>query len=378
MAIFSNLLGRVRSTFDPDSLAMTRALLAGDYDAAAQMAERFRRLQAEHDRLQMRGRRKEVDAKFGDSPFAGNADAAFDDGLPSDHESTQAIGVDLAFNRSEPFDPAGPAHEVAADVNPASMQEGFDRQQEHSIAERRARETGRNPMDILREMRGLPALPRPEAPRDAAKPRPSPRNPAAENHIFEEKLRRGGGLNGYGYVPTERDVNLLARALFSEFGNVASWQDMRSGGWSMINRIRPAARRDRNELGRTLAEVLETTNPNGVQQYSFMPRGGVDAPGGSDQWRLSARPEALTGPNRKSWELANQTARDLLGGTLNDPTGGATFFRHRSIPEDDFWRSLIPSPYRSPTAENFFHHVPSEPPRLMSPQKPTIRGRSPR
>jgi hypothetical protein len=197
---------------------------------------------------------------------------------------------------------------------------------------------------------------------------------------FQAKLHGSGGINGRGYIPVERDVNIMARTLFTEFGNIDSWQDMPAGGWSIVNRIRPSERWPsyRNELGRSLREVLETINPNGTQQYSFMPRGGIDAPGGHRRWHASEHPEQLTGDDRKAWELADRTARAILGGSLSDPTGGAIFFRSRRAPEDEFWRSLVPSVYRSPRDENFIYHHPDEAPQPLRPQSRLIGDGSPR
>ena len=205
------------------------------------------------------------------------------------------------------------------------------------------------------------------------KPAAAPHDHAAEERDFRAKLG-AEGLNRFGYIPGETDVNLLARALYSEFGQIGSWEDMRAGAWTIINRIRPAAgrpgHRARFELAANLPDVLSRRGPGGTPQYSFMPAGGVAAPGGSPGWRQSATPQRLTGNNRKAWELAVMTAQDVLGGSVPDPTGGATAFHNQSMgvpPDARGWfgraldRTIALSPYSSPTGQNYFYRVLEDP-----------------
>ena len=101
-------------------------------------------------------------------------------------------------------------------------------------------------------------------------------------------------------------------------------------------------------------------------QFSFMPR--ESAPRGDPQWQLSAHPERLTGPDRKAWDLSVRAARDVLTGAYPDPTGGASFYHHRTARQHRWWRSLRGSPYRSPNGENFFYQAPEEPARPLPPK----------
>ena len=178
-------------------------------------------------------------------------------------------------------------------------------------------------------------------------------------------------------MPSDSDVNLLARALYSEFGRFDSWPDMQAGGWTILNRIRPSGSWPayRFELGRTLREVLERRGPDGVPQYSILQDGG------SPEWRESANPDRLVGPNRKAWELALQTAEQLLGGQLPDMTAGATSFHNESMgrpPKVRGWfgeflgDTIEQSPYRSPNDANYFYRVIADPRRRI-PQKPRTR-----
>jgi hypothetical protein len=198
-----------------------------------------------------------------------------------------------------------------------------------------------------------------------------PELPAGRYFDFQ-RTARDHGINGYGYQPTKEEVNVMARALYSEFGREGNWEDMIAGGWSMMNRVRPSGRwpryRTHDTIGSTLREVLEKRSRSGAMQYSFMPRGGIAAPGGSDQWQESARPETLTGMNRKAWELAVSAANSLLSGEVPDPSGGATYFHHRTAGEPrtigGFFgeaqgrggrRTITLTPYQSPHGENFFY-----------------------
>jgi hypothetical protein len=418
---------------DPTRLAMAQAFVEGDYGAAAAMAQRFRQLQEEHDRLRMGHRRKRkfslmagTSAAMREEPaalpwaggdvVAGPAGYGLDPG-GSAREQSHYQPLQPTFVQQEraaypewidgsrpqlaPFAWSGEpsfdrleAERAEAIVSPLSAASGFG--QISRSAPRSGQASGQSSagigkpveasIDVGGRSAGVPGAPVVERTLEeiAAQTSKPPsvaeaRSNAAEAQVVRQKLRQGDGLNGHGYVPTEREVNLMARALFSEFGRVPSWQDMRAGGWTMINRIRPneTFRSARGELGRTLREVLERRNPNGSMQYSFMAPGGVDAPGGSPQWRLSARPEELTGDAHKAWELAELTAREMLSGRLNDPTGGAIFFRHRSSRPDSFQgMRIVPSIYRSPTGDNFFSNHLDEPPRPLPFQEAIIGPRS--
>jgi hypothetical protein len=181
-------------------------------------------------------------------------------------------------------------------------------------------------------------------------------------------LSRGAspaGLNGFGYVPPAGDENLLARFLYSEFSSSDNWRDMPAGAWTAINRIRPNGHWPRyrmDTLGTSLAEVLNKRGRDGTPQYSWVPPGGIGAPGGSARWQESAHPERLTGSARQAWLWAADTARRVLSGIDPDPTGGATYFHNRSLgvpPNTRGWfrraRTITLAPYRSPNERNFFY-----------------------
>lgn len=178
------------------------------------------------------------------------------------------------------------------------------------------------------------------------------------------------GLNGYGYVPQRGDENLLARFLFAEFSRSDNWRDMPAGAWSAVNRIRPNGHwpryRTMDTIGTSLLDVLNKRGRDGTLQYSWLPPGGVGAPGGSHQWQASANPEALTGNDRQAWMWAVDTARRVLGGIDADRTGGATHFYNISVGDPNTVKgffhnatrgphaTLTYSPYTSPNRQNFF------------------------
>ena len=178
------------------------------------------------------------------------------------------------------------------------------------------------------------------------------------------------GINGYGYVPPPGDRNLLQRFLYAELSTSNNWQDMPAAAWTAINRVRPNGHwppyRTRDTIGTSLIDVLNKRGRNGTPQYSWLPSGGVGAPGGSIRWQESAHPERLTGNARQAWLWAGYVADRVLGGAMGDPTGGATHFYNRSAGTPDtirgFFReatggphpSLAYSPYRSPNGQNFF------------------------
>jgi hypothetical protein len=126
-------------------------------------------------------------------------------------------------------------------------------------------------------------------------------------------------VNGYGYAPAAGDLNLLARALYAEFSTVSNWRDMQAGAWSMLNRIRPNGRwphyRTIDTIGTSLLDVLNKRTRDGTPQYSFVPQGGIGAPGGSERWQESAHPQTLTGSARQAWMWAMDTAKRVLGGS---------------------------------------------------------------
>jgi len=143
MSFFSGLLRGAGRVLDPNRLAMAQAFVEGDYGAAAAMGQRFRQLQEEHERVRRGTWRKQA-------PKAG---------LIS--ETPMPASIENMDDLIEPLDSAsraGPLADPQPDMNFAAFQEGFDRQQEHDIARRRARETGRDWRDVLREMRGLPPV----------------------------------------------------------------------------------------------------------------------------------------------------------------------------------------------------------------------------
>jgi hypothetical protein len=143
MSFFSGLLRGAGRVLDPNRLAMAQAFVEGDYGAAAALAQRFRQLQEEHERVR-RGTWREQAPKAG---------------LIS--ETPMPAGFENMDDLIEPLGSvfgAEPLADPQPDMTFAAFQEGFDRQQEHDIARRRARETGRDWRDVLREMRGLPPV----------------------------------------------------------------------------------------------------------------------------------------------------------------------------------------------------------------------------
>jgi hypothetical protein len=129
---------------------------------------------------------------------------------------------------------------------------------------------------------------------------------------LQEKLRRGGGLNGVGYMPTAADRHLLARIIYAESHEIP--QDFEAIGWATINRV------GRQGFQRTLSDVLHARN-----QFAIVREGnpqGVDHP----LWTDTERPEALTGTKRRLWLRALGVADGIMTGRIPDPTGGATQF----------------------------------------------------
>jgi len=200
------------------------------------------------------------------------------------------------------------------------------------------------------------------------KPPPETEDPAASARIYEQKVRRIGGLNGVGYIPRPEDYDTLARIIYAE--SLDHPGDFGAIGWSTINRV------GREGYQPTLDEVLHADN-----QFAIVREGnqqGVDAP----LWIESASPERLRGDRRDRWLTARKVAHGILDGQLPDPTGGATrFFASRDYhtggtAPGDFPRALRdgiirPSKYRttarSGRRQYFFEET--APPRPISPRR---------
>jgi hypothetical protein len=363
-----DLLDRLRTAMDPERLAIAQALIAGDYGAVSRMTEPLRRQRlAKREQLARSELQREApspDMSHGAEPYPA-ASPAFQDA---------GAGSELGMRPITEPNPKSSLMKSGAFAS-AGQDDPMTRQMATHPEPENGQRVGRGIVDLAR---GLPAQAKPSSP---------PEDPAIGRRIFEEKLRRGGGLNYYDYIPSEADVNWMARALYSEFGQNDNWEDMPAGAWSIINRIRPTGRRPghRYELGDSIVDVLEGRGPNGVPQYSFMPSGGVHAPGGSQAWQESAHPERMTGLNRKAWAIALQTARDLVHGQLPDPTAAATHFHNDSMgvpPNVRGWfgdalreGDITLSPYRSPTGENYFYRVTEDPARPLPTKAARHQGR---
>ena len=128
MAFLTGLLGRARAAFDPNRLAVAQALLAGDYDAAAQMTRRLRRRRAEHERLRTAQPRRGARPRAADAPEAD--EMAFEPGFgfeleaptASDRQARHALPP--GYGDGEPFRDQGPhpadrAHELQHFLDPA-------------------------------------------------------------------------------------------------------------------------------------------------------------------------------------------------------------------------------------------------------------------
>lgn len=114
------------------------------------------------------------------------------------------------------------------------------------------------------------------------------------------------GLNEHGYVPQDGDENSLARIIYAESSNTPS--DMPAIGWSVVNRVGDP------EFGKTLDDVINQKNAFSSVQNN------------DRQWRGSADPGRLTGPNAKAWQQAQDTAQGIIGGAIPDPVDGGTYF----------------------------------------------------
>jgi hypothetical protein len=274
----------------------------------------------------------------------------FSDLIPVDgraREMTRNLSVEMLAGRATAQE--GGSDEGSYPV--ASPQQYGDSLQRRSDPSMAPKEADAIPKYVRSEARGANAI-------GHAVPHlvDQPPNPAAS----------GAGLNGYGYVPQRGDESLLARFLFAEFSRSDNWRDMPAGAWSAINRIRPTGHwpryRTTDTTGTSLLDVLNKRGRDGTLQYSWLPPGGVGAPGGSRQWQASANPEALSGSDRQAWMWAVDTARRVLGGIDADRTGGATYFHNRSqgVPPNVRGRfhnptTIAPAPYLSPNAQNFFY-----------------------
>ena len=113
-------------------------------------------------------------------------------------------------------------------------------------------------------------------------------------------------LNGHGYIPQPGDENQLARIIYAEASNTPS--DMPAIGWSVVNRVGDP------EFGKTMDAVINRKNAFSSVQNN------------DPQWRGSADPGSLTGPNAAAWQKAQDTAQGILGGAISDPVDGGAYF----------------------------------------------------
>jgi hypothetical protein len=128
-------------------------------------------------------------------------------------------------------------------------------------------------------------------------------------------------------------------------------------GWAVVNRVG-----DR-EFGATLDAVIHKKN-------AFQP-----VQDDSPQWRGSADPDSLAGPNARAWQRARDTAQGILDGTVRDPIDGAPYFfnwpEYNGTPESapgDYRRMLgddliapVYPPRTTGTANYFFNRNPYPP-----------------
>ena len=119
-------------------------------------------------------------------------------------------------------------------------------------------------------------------------------------------------IGTHGYQPAKGDEDLLARLIHAESNSAP--QDLPAIGWAVVNRIGAPT------FGRTLGAVV-------AKDKAFASVPAKDDPyGGSAQWRLTADPSKLTGPDAAAWRRAHDTAKGILNGTIADPTSGAQYF----------------------------------------------------
>jgi spore germination cell wall hydrolase CwlJ-like protein len=111
------------------------------------------------------------------------------------------------------------------------------------------------------------------------------------------------------------DEALLARLIFAEGADHYKIPGaLESIGWTVANRVGAPGFR------RTLKDVID-------QPAQF---NGPKNP----QWEKAGDSPNLQGEDLNAYAKALTVARAILGGTLNDPTHGATFFYSRQKPED--------------------------------------------
>jgi hypothetical protein len=159
-------------------------------------------------------------------------------------------------------------------------------------------------------------------------------------------------IGTHGYVPQPGDRDLLARAIFAEGSDTP--KDIAAIAWAIVNRIGHPKFRD------SLDAVIQEPG-----QYAFMPTKGK--PLGSDQWNNSANPDKLNVKDARAWQQALAAAEGVLGGTIPDPTGGATYYFLSSTyngtlatAPKGFFRMALgdnrlnPSPYVSEENNHFF------------------------
>lgn len=370
MSFFSGLLNGMRRAIDPTRLAMTQALVEGDYGAAAAMAQRFRQLQEEHERVRRGNRRKGMPAAMvGPAAAMGEAPAT-----TSWASGDPAVGLAGGAGFDD-FAADGPDEMLF----PLSASAGFEQGgRSGAPSGRRNRPAGAPP---LRRATGQAAVgvsgPRPPIVQGiAADAVERVGNEAVNSGLIKPPMPQAPrrGINDFGYEPRPADVDVMARALYSEFGERGNWEDMIAGGWSIVNRIRPDGPwpryRTQDTIAPTLVEALERRARDGTLQYSFMPPGGITGAGGSPEWQQSANPERLTDHNAEAWKMAVLAAKQVLGGLAEDPTGGSTYFHNESrgtpLTVGGFFGdaqsgvggrppTIAPSRYESPNGQNFFY-----------------------
>lgn len=321
---------------------MSQALLAGDYGAAAQMAQRFRQLAAEHERLRMRERRRltrdpqQIGSGFEDSSgmapkFGRQLPSSYESAHENSHWGSDYPPMDLlrgsaaggsAIDRRFAAPPHGEKKmPVWAHTRLTDDRRPFERDDSFRLA---------GQIDWERTRGQMPAGASGHVDTRGRRPSASEQGvvqPVLDDAIDESRAAFGRisrvqdearrriareGVNGLGYVPEPHDRTLLARMIFAESAAIPG--DFEAVGWSILNRVNRAG------YGALLKDVLYQP-----MQFEPVAQGnlqGVD----SDLWIMSANPERLKGPNRASWERALEVADGLLAGVIPDPTGGATHF----------------------------------------------------
>lgn len=308
-------LDRLRVAMDPQRLAISQALLAGDYGAVSRMTEPLRR-----QRLARRTERE--DAPPPSSPGQ----------VPPMTEAAGMTPPVSAWTFDHPGNAApSPNASVGQGIQLAGLQSGEEEALTRQMMTQPEVLPSRGPLEVASDY----AL-----------------RAAQGEQIRQSKIIKG--VNGFGYVPQKEDYNRFARALFAEGRNTP--EDMEAIAHVILNRIRPRnSPREGRELGSTLEAVLSAPG-----QFSFWPN--RSQPEGSPSWVLSADPGRMVPEDRRSWERAVKIAELALAERSEDPTEHAPFFfASQSYREGDprtapgeFYRegiangSLIQSPYRSP------------------------------